>query len=104
MKCYFCGRNAIKMKFFHIHDEVKSICGQCHSIHKLLRGQTRDSIIKMINAMDKDTCYTCINLRKNREEICKRHNYTGIGTHMNEYPFTYANHGCVSFKNIKDSI
>ena len=40
MTCYFCDRTTEKYKNFYIHFEVKKICGQCHSIHKLLRGQS----------------------------------------------------------------
>jgi len=104
MKCYFCGKKTVKYKSFHIFSGVKMICGQCHSIYKLLRGHTKQAVIKMVNAMDKHTCYTCINFNKYNEDYCNKHMWTGIHTHLKQYPFTYANNGCNKYKFNEKSI
>lgn len=104
MDCYFCGKNATKIKKFHVFSGVKNMCGQCYSIHKLLKGQTVDSVLKMINAMDEHTCYTCVSFVKSREGNCRGGKLTGIGSHTSKYPFTYANHGCGRFEKVEKSI
>jgi len=104
MKCCFCEKIIEKYKIFHTLSGVKKVCGQCYSIHKLLRGQTRDSILRIINAMDDHTCYTCKNFRNDRERHCKRGKNTGINMYTHNYPFTYANHGCATFVAKNSSI
>ncbi len=104
MYCYFCDKKIEKYKVFRIFSGMKKVCGQCHSIHKLLRGHTKEAIIKMINAMDKHTCYTCNNFNKHNEDYCFRHMYTGVITHNKEYPFTYANHNCGKYSLNEKSI
>jgi len=104
MECFFCFRKSDVLKKVLLYNGYQVICKHCHSLHKLLRGETKETVLSIINAMSKKSCYTCRFFRKSKSSYCMEGMNTGVKTHTNSFPFTYANHGCSRYVGKKTSI
>ena len=103
MKCYFCKKETQKV-FSISRKRDEKICGHCHSIHKLIRGSKIETVMAIVNRMNAKSCYGCKEFRWKRVDKCSHGNWTGIGSHYQTYPLSYAYAGCSYYVKSEDSI
>ena len=97
MKCHFCGKNTKKPKSFFILNGMKTVCGHCHSVYKLVRGSNIESVVKIINAMNTHSCVGCNHFNIDNIDYCLERMWTGMETHRRDYPLTYGYSRCSRF-------
>ena len=106
-KCFFCKKDISEKQYPVIDGTQKWLtCSFCSYISKIFirereSGRTR-AIKKILESVipNKRHCTTCVHFKSISPSICRRHNYTGVGTHQDEYPNSYARCGCEWFASV----
>lgn len=103
-RCIFCNRTLGEKKYYiKEHDKKKRVCSMCKFIHHTLiseyengRGNTTEKIIICVKSGFRH-CRICAHFIQSKTEFCKKGYWTGIGKNEDEYPNSFANHGCSNY-------
>lgn len=106
IKCYFCGREKCKKIYtIEFYGQKKIICSECKYLHNTIqsqyeanRGKSFQRIHSSIKNKDRH-CMLCKWFIKDSPKNCRKGYNTGVGgRHEENYPYSYANHGCNEFR------
>lgn len=102
--CHFCKRRKHKIYIVEIRNVKRRVCSECQYIYNMIYGQllsNRMAAIKKIyneiSSVNKH-CDICRHFNINNTTYCRKDYWTGIGDYRKQqYPLSYANHGCGRF-------
>ena len=104
--CEFC-RKDISKRIYKIQTKeiLFRVFSGCQFLYKIFRKEKDAGNLKIVENIiqtiieEGQHCRKCISYNRDYPSTCNRHYYTGVGgRHNADYPRSFANHGCVDYR------